>query len=53
MQATGASRLNRYIQSATLDGKPFSQTQLPSKKVHSRARLTFTMGPQPNKSWGT
>jgi putative alpha-1,2-mannosidase len=53
IQASGASRLNRYIQSATLDGKPFGTPFLSSEKVHRGGRLNFEMGGRPNKSWGT
>jgi predicted alpha-1,2-mannosidase len=53
IHASGASRLNRYIQSATLDGKPFGRPFLSSEKVHRGGRLSFQMGARPNKSWGT
>jgi putative alpha-1,2-mannosidase len=51
IDAPGASRLRRYIQSATLDGKQFEQTWLPSQKVHDGGRLTFAVGPQANTAW--
>ena len=51
IDAAGASRLGRFIQSATLDGKPFGRTWLPSEKLHAGGRLGFVMGPTPNKSW--
>jgi predicted alpha-1,2-mannosidase len=53
IQAAGASRLNRYIQSATLDGKSFNRAFLSSQKLHGGGRLAFVMGAQPNTSWGT
>jgi putative alpha-1,2-mannosidase len=53
IDAQGASRLRRYIQSATLDGKPFERTWLPSRKLHSGGRLGFIMGAAPNKVWAT
>jgi putative alpha-1,2-mannosidase len=53
IRADGASRLNRYIQSATLGGKPFDRPRLGSGEIHGGGRLTFVMGPTPNKSWGT
>jgi predicted alpha-1,2-mannosidase len=52
IEAAGTSRLNRYVQSATLDGKAFQRTWLPSKKVHAGGRLSFEVGALPNKSWG-
>jgi putative alpha-1,2-mannosidase len=53
IRASRASRLNRYIQSATLDGKPFGSPFLSSEQVHRGGRLNFEMGARPNKSWGT
>jgi predicted alpha-1,2-mannosidase len=54
VEANGASRLRRkYVQSATLDGKPFNRTWLPSRKLHAGGRLRFEMGVLPNRSWGT
>jgi putative alpha-1,2-mannosidase len=53
VEANGASRLRKYVQSATLDGKPFNRTWLPSRKVHAGGRLRFEMGVLPNRSWGT
>jgi putative alpha-1,2-mannosidase len=53
IDAPGASRPRRYVQSATLDGKPFARTWLPSDKVHGGARLAFVMGAQPDKSWAS
>lgn len=52
IEAAGASRLNRYIQSATLDGRPFDRALLSSAKLHRGGRLAFVMGLRPNKSWG-
>jgi predicted alpha-1,2-mannosidase len=51
IDAPAASRLRRYIQSATLDGKPFRRTWQPSTKLHSGGRLGFVMGTAPNQSW--
>jgi putative alpha-1,2-mannosidase len=53
VEANGASRLRKYVQSATLDGKAFNRTWLPSRKVHAAGRLRFEMGVLPNRSWGT
>jgi predicted alpha-1,2-mannosidase len=52
IEADGASRLRRYIQSATLSGKSFERTWLPSRTLHDGARLRFEMGARPNRSWG-
>jgi putative alpha-1,2-mannosidase len=53
IEAPGATRLNRYIQSAKLDGKPFGTPFLSSEKLHRGGRLSVVMGARPNKSWGT
>jgi putative alpha-1,2-mannosidase len=45
--------LQRFIQSATLDGKSITRTWLTSSKLHAGGRLSYVMGAQPNKSWGT
>jgi putative alpha-1,2-mannosidase len=53
IEAARASRLGRYIQSATLDGRPFERAWLPSRQLHAGGKLSFVMGPTPNKSWAT
>jgi predicted alpha-1,2-mannosidase len=53
IRADGASRLNRYIQSATLGGKPLDRALLDSDEIHGGGRLAFVMGATPSKSWGT
>jgi putative alpha-1,2-mannosidase len=53
IDASGASRLRKFIQSARLDGKPFDRPWLPSQKLHSGGRLSFVMGAQPAHTWGT
>jgi putative alpha-1,2-mannosidase len=44
---------NRYIQSARLLGKPFDRTWIGHDEIEAGGRLTFTMGPTPQKEWGT
>ncbi|HEX4734309.1 MAG TPA: GH92 family glycosyl hydrolase [Thermoleophilaceae bacterium] len=53
IDAPGASQLRRYVQSATLDRKPFERTWLSSDAVHAGARLAFVIGTQPNRSWAS
>jgi predicted alpha-1,2-mannosidase len=43
----------RYIRSATLDGRPFAKTWLPSRVLHRGARLAFAMARLPDKTWAT
>jgi predicted alpha-1,2-mannosidase len=50
--ATGASRKNLYVQSATLNGKPLTSFHFPAADLLKGGSLVLTMGPQPNKAWG-
>lgn len=50
--ARNNSARNLYIQSATLDGKPWSRPWLSHADVASGGTLVLTMGPEPNKAWG-
>jgi putative alpha-1,2-mannosidase len=47
------SKENKYIQSATLNGKPFSRTWISHKEITDGGVLEFEMGPVPNKKWGS
>jgi predicted alpha-1,2-mannosidase len=53
IDAVGASRVGRYVQSATLGGKPFERTWLQSEQLHGGGWLRFVMGATPDKSWAT
>jgi hypothetical protein len=53
IKASGVSSHNIYIQSATLNGKPYRNSYLLHKDLMSGGELIFEMGPQPNKSWGS
>lgn len=44
---------NRYIQSATLNGKPYTKNYLHHEDVVKGGVLHFVMGDQPNKEWGS
>lgn len=43
---------NMYIQSATLNGRPWNKPWFSQSDIANGARLVFQMGPKPNKSWG-
>jgi predicted alpha-1,2-mannosidase len=47
------SKVNKYIQSATLNGKPWSKPWFSQDVVQNGGKLIFTMGPVPNKKWGS
>jgi predicted alpha-1,2-mannosidase len=50
--ATGASRMNKYVQSARLNGKPLDSFSFPAEEMLGGGSLILEMGPQPNTGWG-
>ncbi|HUA78746.1 MAG TPA: GH92 family glycosyl hydrolase [Dyella sp.] len=50
--ARNNSARNMYIQSATLNGKPWTKPWIGHADIAGGATLVLTMGPEPNKSWG-
>lgn len=50
--ANGNSEGNIYIQSATLNGKPYNRSYIDHKDIMAGGTLVMQMGSQPNKSWG-
>jgi predicted alpha-1,2-mannosidase len=51
--AKNNSERNMYIQSATLDGKPWSKPWFSHADIANGGTLIFMMGAQPNKKWGS
>lgn len=51
--AKGSSRDNKYIQRATLNGKPWNKPWFSQEDIRKGATLVLEMGSQPNKQWGT
>lgn len=51
--ARNNSARNMYIQSATLDGKPWNKPWFSHADIENGATLILTMGPEPSKTWGT
>ena len=51
IEARNASRQNRYIQSATLDGKPLDRWWIRQKQVLQGGRLALELGPAPSEEW--
>ncbi len=51
--AKNASAANKYIQSATLNGKPLNQPWFEHKDLANGGTLVFQMGPRPNTEWGS
>lgn len=53
IKARDVSAKNIYIQSATLNGRPYSRSYLLHKDLINGGELVFQMGPQPNREWGS
>jgi predicted alpha-1,2-mannosidase len=53
IRGDGVSKENVYIQSASLNGKPYTHSYLKHADIVSGGELVFKMGPEPNKSWGS
>jgi predicted alpha-1,2-mannosidase len=52
IEAKNASRLNKYIQHATLNGKTLHSFHFPASELLQGGSLVLKMGSQPNKQWG-
>lgn len=50
--AKGVSDEARYIQSATLGGRPFTRTYITHDEILKGGTLVLQMGDTPNKQWG-
>ena len=50
--AENAGKENIYIQSVTLNGKPYSKSYINHEDIMNGGNLTFVMGNQPNKAFG-
>lgn len=46
------SEENVFIQSASLNGKPYNKSRLHHDDIMSGSTLVFEMGPEPNREWG-
>ena len=51
--ALNQSLANKYIQSATLNGKPLKEPFIKHSDISNGSTLVFLMGPKPNKKWGS
>jgi putative alpha-1,2-mannosidase len=50
--AHNASRENKYVQSATLNGKSLNTFYFPAGELLKGGELVLKMGPKPNTNWG-
>ncbi len=53
IRAVGVSAQNKYVQSATLNGKPWNQPWFPHSDLAAGGTLVLVMGPRPNTAWGS
>ena len=51
--ANNNSATNKYIQSATLNGKVLNRTWISHGAITAGGTLIFEMGPEPNRKWGS
>jgi predicted alpha-1,2-mannosidase len=51
--ARNVSAINKYIQSATLNGAPLEKPWFDHTTLAAGGTLTLQMGPEPNKKWGS
>lgn len=52
IKANGASRINKYVQSAKLNGKPLDSFKFPAADLLKGGMLELEMGDKPNYKWG-
>lgn len=52
IEAKNVSRLNKYVQGATLNGQSLQSFQFPAKELLKGGSLVLEMGPEPNMNWG-
>ena len=50
IRARGASASRPFIQSAALNGKPFTRTWIRHEEIVKGGELVFVVGPQPNRN---
>lgn len=53
VKANGCSKVNKYIQSAKLNGQPLNRPWFTHSDLMNGATLELEMGPLPNKQWGS
>jgi predicted alpha-1,2-mannosidase len=53
VRAAGVAERNVYIQSASLNGRPYNKSFLTHRDLMAGGEFVFQMGPGPNLKWGT
>ncbi len=51
--AKNCSTINKYIQRASINGKPLNKPEFTHEQLMNGGTLELEMGPKPNKQWGT
>lgn len=52
IESKNASRINKYVQSAMLNGQLLETFYFPASELLRGGTLQLEMGPEPNKNWG-
>lgn len=52
IEARNASRSNKYVQRATLNGKPLNSFWFPASELLKGGNIVLEMGEKPNEQWG-
>jgi hypothetical protein len=52
IRAINVDERNFYVQSVSLNGKPFTRCYIGHEEILKGGELIFNMGSQPNKAWG-
>ena len=52
IKARNNSDLNRYVETLTVDGKPYDANYITRQMLYTGATLDFTMGSRPNTARG-
>jgi putative alpha-1,2-mannosidase len=52
IEAQNASRINKYIQSARLNGEVLNSFKFPASELLKGGKLELILGPEPNEEWG-
>jgi len=53
IETVNNSKVNKYIQSATLNGQALNKPWFDHAVIKNGEKLVFLMGPEPNKIWGS
>jgi len=52
VKAENVSKVNKYIQSVSINGKPYDKSWFKHEDIMNGSTLVFKMGNKPNKEWG-